>query len=256
MENLVSDTVRVHLVIPCFRESKRLRPFLEELCSELKHLPSVSILVVDDGSGDAEQTATRVLVDEFRARHPFVNEMLALQQNVGKGGAVYAGWAAHEGEEWLMFVDADGSISAAEVARMIRLSRAEGIATRGYFASRITMLGRTVQRVVHRDIMGQVFHWIVNALLALGAHDTQCGCKLIPRAEFERARPALSLTGYAFDLELLLALKGAGCDVVEVPVDWHETPGGKIRLIRDSLRMLKDVFRLRRLQAEGLYRIG
>lgn len=246
----------VHLVIPCFRESGRLGPFLAALCSEFEGVEGVRVRVVDDGSGEDEKAKTAALVEQCRATHPFVNEMLPLAENVGKGGAVYAGWAAHEGQEWLMFVDADGSISAAEVARMIRLSRTEGIATRGYFASRITMLGRTVQRVVHRDIMGQVFHWIVNALLALGAHDTQCGCKLIPRAEFERARPALSLTGYAFDLELLLALKGAGCDVVEVPVDWHETPGGKIRLIRDSLRMLKDVFRLRRLQAEGLYRIG
>jgi dolichyl-phosphate beta-glucosyltransferase len=100
--------------------------------------------------------------------------------------------------------------------------------------------------------MGQVFHWVVNLLLGLRAHDTQCGCKLVPRHAFEEAKPSLSLTGFAFDLDLLVGLRAHGCEIVEVPVDWHEVPGGKIRLMRDSWRMLRDVIRIRqRVKAEA-----
>lgn len=242
---LTADTA-VHLIIPCFRESRRVRPFLTDLCREFSQVAGVSILVVDDGSGEEETARMRTLVEEFRPANPMLRELLALPQNVGKGGAVYAGWEAHRSEPWLMFVDADGSVPATEVARLIQQLRADPVTGRAYFASRVTMLGRRVERMWHRDVMGQIFHWVVNFLLGLPAHDTQCGCKLVPRAAFERARPGLSLHGFAFDLDLLLGLQDAGCEVIEVPVDWHEEPGGTIRLVSDSWKMLKDVWRLRR----------
>ena len=242
----------VLLVIPCFRESGRLGTFLEPLCREVERVRGVSVLVVDDGSGTEEESRTRTLVDEIRARHAHVKPMLALPENLGKGGTVYAGWCQHVGERWLMFVDADGSVPASEVARIITLARAEDHVMRAYFASRVRMLGRKVERVWHRDVMGHIFHGLVNLMLGLHAHDTQCGCKLVPAAAFEKARDSLTLTGFAFDLDLLLALQESGCEVVEVPVDWHEVPGGKIHLLRDSARMLGDVMAIRRARRSGL----
>ncbi len=239
---------QVLLVIPCYRESIRVRPFLGDLCQTFagQDQVAVEILLVDDGSGEKEAARLRAVVDEFRGRHPFVREMMAIPENAGKGGTIYAGWAAHHGQEWLMFADADGSISAREVLRLMHLARQDGSPTRAWFASRVVMLGRRVERMWYRDIMGQVFHWAVNLMLGLPAHDTQCGCKLVPRSAFEAARPSLSLHGFAFDLDLLLGLQDAGCEVVEVPVDWHEEAGGKIRLFRDSWRMLSDVWGLRK----------
>lgn len=235
----------IHLVIPCYRESTRIPRFLETLVPELDALGCVSLMMVDDGSGAEEQARMHAIVEGHRSRHGFIRELLTLPQNLGKGGTVYAGWAAHAGEPWLMFADADGSVPATEIARIIRLARAEHEPNRAYFASRVKMLGRRVERVWYRDVMGQVFHWLVNAALKLQAHDTQCGCKLVPRQAFERARNSLSLFGFAFDLDLLLGLRSQGCDMTEVPVDWHEVPGGKLRLVGDTLRMVRDVLRLR-----------
>ena len=242
------------LVIPCYRESGRLRPFLADLCETLRTLGGVSILVVDDGSGPEELRKLQALVQEFRAQHPFVCEVLSLSQNMGKGGTVYAGWE-QAGKEvtWLMFADADGSVPAREVARIVTLARTSTEPPRAWFASRVTMLGKDVQRDWHRDVMGQVFHWVVNFLLNLRAHDTQCGCKLVPRSCFQQVRPVLQLTGFTFDLDLLAALQANACEITEVPVDWHEVPGGKIKLLRDPWRMLKDVFRIRQRIKAGEY---
>lgn len=251
-----SSPTSVLVVIPCFRESWRVQPFLWALCKTLDAQSAfqASILLVDDGSGDEEAERLRAVVEDYRSRYPqLVREMLALPENVGKGGTVYAGWQAHRGEHWLLFVDADGSIPAREVLRLVFFAHAAGQESTSYFASRVVMLGRRVERMWYRDIMGQVFHWVVNSILGLAAHDTQCGCKMVPRACFEKARPHLSLHGFAFDLDLLLELQHQGCEIVEVPVDWHEEPGGKIRLLRDPWRMLKDAWALRakrRLRAE------
>lgn len=249
-----NDHSKTLLVIPCYRESGRLRPFLTDLCNACAPLQDMSILVVDDGSGAEELQKMQALVGEFRAQYHFVHDVLSLTQNLGKGGTVYAGWEqAGEDITWLMFADADGSVPAYEIARIIELARTSGDDSCAWFASRITMLGKNVQRDWHRDVMGQVFHWAVNLLLNLRAHDTQCGCKLIPRACFQRVRAMLKLTGFTFDLDLLAALQANGCTITEVPVDWHEVPGGKIKLLRDPWRMLKDVFRIRQRIKAGDY---
>ena len=39
----------------------------------------------------------------------------------------------------------------------------------------------------------------------------------------------------------------AGLTVTEVPVTWEAMPGSKVRLVRDTLRSFREVFRLRKL---------
>jgi dolichyl-phosphate beta-glucosyltransferase len=49
---------------------------------------------------------------------------------------------------------------------------------------------------------------------------------------------------FAFDVELALLLLKAGFAIREVPIDWAEVPGSKVRLVRDSIRMFSGVVRI------------
>lgn len=245
----------VLLVIPCFRESGRLGPFLEELCQKLSLLDGVRVRVVEDGSGAEEEKLMAALVAKFREKYPFIMPVHHLDQNVGKGGAIYAGWSLEEEARWLAFVDADGSCGADEVIRMIRLARSEDAPARAYFASRVKMLGTRIHRLWYRHVMGRIYATLVETMLHSPAYDTQCGLKLVPRQAFAQIREKLVLRGYAFDVELMVALQCAGTDVVEVPISWHEVPGGKINLVREPWRMLRDVLRVRARRAEGCYSV-
>jgi dolichyl-phosphate beta-glucosyltransferase len=234
----------VHLVIPCYRESGRIGPFLAELCETLAPAGGVTVRVVEDGSDEAERRRMRTLIDAQRARSPLLLEPLFLPHNLGKGGAVYSAWREEKSADWLAFVDADGACSAAEVLRLIQLAR-ETPANTALFASRVKMLGRTVERDFRRHVIGRVYATLVSELLDIPVYDSQCGLKLVPRVSFERISPRLAVHGFAFDVELLAALLDSGCTVHEVPISWHETPGGKVRLLRDSWRMARDVWRIR-----------
>lgn len=242
---------RLHLVVPCYRESARLPVFLPELCAALDHVEGARVLVVDDGSGPVEAAAARALVEGLRPRHACLRPLLELPENVGKGGAVYAGWAAHEGETWLGFVDADGSCSAAEVARIAGLAAVASEPLPALFASRVKLLGRRVERLLKRHLLGRIFATLVSELLAIPVYDSQCGLKLVPRAAYEAVAARLRVHGFAFDVELLAALIDSGCTVREVPIDWHEVAGGKVRLLRDSWRMAQDVRRIRERRRLG-----
>jgi glycosyltransferase involved in cell wall biosynthesis len=76
------------IVIPCFRESKRLPLFLDSLCSVLVEAPfRTSIVIVDDGSGHSEAAALRSVLDDFRIEYPqLIGNPIFLKQNHGKGG--------------------------------------------------------------------------------------------------------------------------------------------------------------------------
>lgn len=234
----------VHLVIPCYRESGRIGPFLAELCERLTPLGGVTIRVVEDGSDEEEKQRMRAIIDAQRSKTPFLLEPLFLPQNLGKGGAVYAAWKEERNAEWLAFVDADGACSAEEVARVILMAR-EAPPQTALFASRIKMLGKTVHRDLSRHLLGRVYATLVSELLDIPVYDSQCGLKLVPRACFERIASRLIIHGFAFDVELLAFLLDSGCAVHEVPISWHETPGGKVRLLRDSFLMARDVWRVR-----------
>ncbi len=131
---------------------------------------------------------------------------------------------------------------------MIKIAIREGPQRGALFASRVLMLGRQVTRDFHRHLLGRVYATLVSSLLQIPIYDSQCGFKLIPGSAWEKVRQKLQIGGFAFDVELLVALLDSGIKVTELPIDWHETPGGKVHLIRDSYRMYRDVLRVRKLR--------
>ena len=237
----------VHVVVPCFRESGRINAFLLDLCEHMTALGGCTVLVVEDGSGAEEAARMNEIVEAARRQYPCLQPLLSIPQNQGKGNAVYTGWKNHHGGGWLAFVDADGASSASEVARLIGLARAQPpSAPRALFASRILMLGHHVDRTLGRHLIGRIYAGMVAGLLHLPVYDSQCGLKLVPRKAFEAVAHRLTIHGFAFDVELLCALLDADCPILEVPIDWHEVAGGKVRLVRDSIRMFNDILDVRR----------
>jgi dolichyl-phosphate beta-glucosyltransferase len=238
--------------IPCFRESKRLPLFLDALCKELSCAPfSASVVIVDDGSGAPEESLTRSIVNEFRSKYPcVVSEPVFLKQNVGKGGAVYAGWKTYRGNsipKLLCFADADGAVPATEVVRLIE----ELLADKRHrwdalFGSRVKMLGTTVERRVARHYIGRVFATLVAVLTGIGIYDSQCGSKVIRRSAFAAIQSQLKETRFVFDVELTVLLLQGGFRIREVPVNWKEVPGSKVSLLKDTIRMFFGILRIRR----------
>ncbi len=240
----------VHLVIPCYQESGRIGPFLTELCGVTRELGGVTIQVVEDGSDVAEAARMRDIITPLCQQHAHLLPPLFLPQNLGKGGAVYAGWDQAAPVDWLAFVDADGSCSAAEVANLIRRIRQQPSPQTAVFASRWDQTSARVQRQWKRRLMGRIFGALVSTLLHIPIHDSQCGLKFVPRSAYQRIASGLRIHGFAFDVELLAALHDSGCAFEEAPIPWHETAGGHVHLIRDSFRMARDVLAIRKRRSK------
>ena len=91
-------------------------------------------------------------------------------------------------------------------------------------------------------------------LLALpGLRDTQCGFKCFGAAVAEDVFRRQRLDGMAFDVEVLRIARLRGYRIIEVPITWNFDPDSRVRLFRDSMRMVAELLTIRRNARRGLY---
>jgi dolichyl-phosphate beta-glucosyltransferase len=236
------------LVIPAYNEALRLPTFLERLDGHLKvRGKPYEVIVVDDGSRDD----TAAVVTMLSGRLPHI-KLIQSTHNAGKGAAVRLGMREARGRLRL-FADADGATAIEELTPLEQTINkgadiAIGSRTLASWDSRYTVLARR-----HRSLLGAIFNAVVQRLGLDGIHDTQCGFKLFRRQAAEDLFSVGSVDGYGFDLELLYIAKHRGYRIAEVPVNWADQPGSKVRPVRDGLAMLFDLLAVRRRAAQGRY---
>jgi glycosyltransferase involved in cell wall biosynthesis len=231
------------IVLPCFDEAERLPG---TLAAYLAHFPpsraEVELIVVDDGSSDG----TSAIADQIAAADPRVR-VVRTPHNHGKGYAVRVGVQAAQGE-LVVFTDADGSYGPEQLERVVAALGRAPVA----IGARLGSQAGTGSPLLRR-LASPVFNRVMRLLLGLPFHDTQCGLKGFRRdaaeALFQRAR----VDGFAFDAEALLVARRLGFEVVEVPVTAEDRQGSKVRVGGDALRMLADVWKVRRAAARGVY---
>jgi dolichyl-phosphate beta-glucosyltransferase len=85
-------------------------------------------------------------------------------------------------------------------------------------------------------------------------HDTQCGFKLFRADVGKRLFSSLHLSGWAFDIELVLLARILRKRIAEVPVTWIEMPGSKLNLVCGHLTMLRDIVLLKLLYCCCIWR--
>jgi glycosyltransferase involved in cell wall biosynthesis len=224
---------RFSVIIPAHNEQDRIGSTLEDFAETFA---DSEIIVVLNGCTDL----TRDVVERLREAH---SNLLAIEipDAVGKGGAVRAGFLMARGEV-VGYVDADGSTPAGE---MRRLCEAVGVSD-GVIGSRWLPESRVaIRQPWARRLASRNFNVLVRTLFGLGYSDTQCGAKVFRRSALERAMRDVETANFAFDVDLLYAMKRLRMRIREEPTYWIDMHGSRVRLARSSLHMFAAVVRLR-----------
>lgn len=228
----------ISVVIPAYNEEKRLPVFLDSIIefvnenSDLK----MEIIVVDDGSTDR----TIDVVKSYSSKC-YKIKLLAQVRNQGKGAAVRAGMLVADGN-YIVYADADGATPITELSKLIpHMKKCNEI----IIGSR-RMDSAGVERRGTRELMGMIFYKTVNFFAVPGVSDTQCGFKAFRRDVAHKLFGNAIEDGWAFDVEILYLAQLLGFAVTEISVTWNEIEGSTVNPVKDALKMLIAVFRIRR----------
>lgn len=230
------------LVTPVWNDSSRLTLYGESLAKALaaSELP-VRWMIADDGSEPEERPRLEALRDRFSKTFPRVDLHFA-DGHRGKGSVVREAWSLAPDAAWLAFVDADGAISAEDMLGLIGRAVSSGNSVLGI--RKRTATTRIVESPM-RGVFHRGFLLAAHVLLDLQCEDVQCGAKVFRADDYRRIAHRLEENGLAFDSELLSMLKWSGADWEEIPINWTEKNGGKVKPVRDGFRMLAALLRIR-----------
>ncbi len=232
------------IVIPAHNEEFRLPPALEKIDAFLQtRSDSAEVIIVENGSKDR----TLAVAHEWAAKLPYVRVMSV--QTRGKGLAVQAGMLAAHGD-YRFICDVDLSMPIEEIVKFLPPAGS------GYDINIGTREGEGARRVnepEYRHLIGRINTLIIKLTILRGFEDTQCGFKLFTRAAAEDLFAVQRMTGIGFDIELLFIAKQRGYKIREVPITWYFDADSRMRLVQDSLKLLTEIFEIRRNWRAGVY---
>ena len=222
------------IIIPVFNEGSRISHTLKALDSFFKNSP-FACFIVNDGSTDESLD----ILTEFARSRAWL-ELLSSDSNKGKGAAIKKGMSRVE-TAFAFFMDADLPVPLHTLKRAVGCL--EGSADM-VIGSRAHPESRVRDRSLLRKGLSLIGNHLIRSMTGLSYGDTQCGFKGFTRRCAHDLFQNLSVSGYLFDVELLLLARKMGYNVKQIPVNWSHVPDGSFRPLFDSLGILAELVRL------------
>ena len=235
-------TFRLTVVVPAYiEEGASARP-----CSDCGASSTPSAATA--GSRSSSSTTVRPTAPRREARAAGAGRRPP-RENRGKGAAVRAGVLAARGRT-IAFTDADLAYAPRADARPARAGR--GRAGTSWSAAGATTDTTTLVRArrAPRD-RRRAINLLTQAVLLGQYRDTQCGLKAfrsdVARLIFAHSR----VDGFAFDVEVFHLVERYQLSLTEVPVGVENSGRSTVHVVRDALRLVRDLFRVRQWSVRG-----
>ncbi len=248
------NEVFLSVIIPSYNEKKNFgRGVLDKVDDYLKKQKyNYEVILSDDGSTDG----TLEILEKFAQKHE--NFKVLANQHAGKGPTVTAGMMAARGH-WRLFTDFDQSTPLSEVEKLFPSVIDHQIV----IGSRAAAGAKREKEPWYRHVMGFGFNILTRMIVLPGILDSQCGFKLFSDKATKKIFPKLRVYGRknqardaftgAFDVELLFLARKNKLAVAEIPVLWQHAESDRVSPIKDSVRMLRDIIKIRLASWRGQY---
>lgn len=227
----------ISVVVPAYNEARRLPESMNRMINFVAlHGIIREVIIVDDGSRDETASIVRAASSEivdFR--------LVGYRTNAGKGYAIRRGIMEATGDA-ILISDADLSTPIEELPNLLTAIESADIVigSRALEKSDIQ-----VSQAWYRQRMGKIFNALMGRITGLPFADTQCGFKLLRLDAAKRIFEQATIDRFAWDVEMLMIACRMGYRIREVPVVWVNSSDSRVRIVRDSSRMLFDTLRMR-----------
>ena len=173
--------------------------------------------------------------------------------NRGKGSAVRTAVAASHGDI-VIVTDCDNAYGTDKIAEAVRILDAEPDAD-VVIGSRVIDPEGYAGYTFLRKLMSRTYILVLKLAAGFRHSDSQCGFKAWRGDAARRVFAGCKTNGWAFDIEALLIAEKIGYTVREFPVKIinHRESQSKINPLRDAMRMLRDLRKIKKYVKEGSF---
>ena len=231
--------MKLSLVIPMYNEEEIVLDTARQLKEGLDRFlkDDYEIIFSDDGSTDSS-------VEKLLSLDIPCVRVLKGEKNCGKGSAVRKGALVAKGD-YVMFTDCDLAYGVDIVE--FALNEAEKNQEKGMLVGsrRLAKDGYTGYSLSRKMISKAYLSFLSFIAGGLPVSDSQTGCKIFKRETVEKIFPLCEVDRFAFDLEIILFAKNMGIDIGEFPVTIINNRPSSIHFVKDSLRMIRDVIKMK-----------
>ena len=201
------------------------------------HFTDYEILFCSDGSTDGcDKTVEALQLPGVR--------VIGYEQNQGKGCAVRTAMMAATGDV-RMFTDADLAYGVDVIKQVADTFVANPDADLVIGSRNLDKKGYEGYTLL-RKIMSKVYIKVLCIAGGFKLSDSQCGCKAFTGKATEKIFSRCEVNSFAFDFEAILWAVKMKMNIVEIPVHVINHGESKVRIIRDTLKMLKDLTKMKR----------
>ena len=230
--------MKLSLCIPMYNENGIIADTARTLSTYMEeHFDDYEILFSSDGSTDGcDETVRSLGLPNVR--------VVGYEKNRGKGCAVRTAFLAAEGDV-MMFTDADLAYGT-DVISAVRDAFLENPEAEIVIGSRNLHKDGYEGYTFLRRIMSKVYIKVLSVVGGFRLSDSQCGCKAFRKEVARTIFSRCEVDGFAFDFEAILWAVKRGYKIVEMPVKVVNHRESKVRVIRDTVKMLRDLRRMKK----------
>ena len=229
--------MKISVCIPMYNESSIIADTAKTLSEYMAGTFSdYEIIFSDDGSKDGSADIVNGL------ELPCVR-VVGYENNQGKGCAVRTAMLAAEGEV-VMFTDADLAYGTDVIKRVYDIFEEK--------PTDIVIGSRNIQKdgyegyTFMRRVVSKTYIKVLCIAGGLKLSDSQTGCKAFSKKAVKDIFTRCEVNGFAFDFEAILWAQKLGYKFTEMPVKVINHRESKVRIIRDTVRMLKDLRKMKK----------
>ena len=231
--------MKVSLIIPMYNEISIIHDAVKTFSEYMKTtFEDFELIFVDDGSADGcGDVVAKASEEDPRIR------LCRYTPNHGKGYAVRTGVMAAQGD-LILFTDCDNAYGTDAVGRLADslIQTQADIVVGSRNLSKDGYDGYTPIR----KLASKTYIKVIALAAGFKLSDSQCGIKGFRRDIAKKIFSNCEVDRFAFDLEVIMIATKIGAKIAEMPVKIINHRESTVHIVRDSVKMLRDVRRMKK----------
>jgi len=230
----------ISLVIPIYNEEKIIRDTILSVKNYMRvnfDDNNYEVIFVNDGSKDNTLKIANELSDENI-------KVISYEKNKGKGGAVRTGMLAANGDI-IFYTDCDLAYGLDVIKQGYEIFE-ENQGADIIIGSRRKHKDGYASYTLLRKIMSHIFMFVLKTYGGIKQSDSQSGIKGFRREIVKPVFESCEIDRWAFDFEILLIAEKLNLNIEEFPAKIINHGDSKVKPVKDALKMLKDIPRIKK----------